>query len=435
MTTDRTAIRRRLAIRGWSHRPPRGARKAGHDSIVAPLTATVAATLAVGVGLVLARSERQRRRARQRQLERRLGLQRGEPLGAGLRRMALSQAELAIEMLSDGASGDNKVGGNDGTGGISNISNVGDIGDIGARTSASGARPADETAVHETRKALKRLRALVRLLEHELGANAYARESATLREVAAHLSAARDAAVMLSTLDALIKRHPRKLASSASVRKLRQRLRTEHAQLQQRTLANPASRAHVLGELHAFRWRVATWTLTSKPGIELIDNDLTHLYRQGRKRYQRAALDRGKRITTMHEWRKRVKDLRYAAEMLDRSSSKPSRSGKHSATGKHSAPGKAARSKSARHLREIAGRADQLSELLGEEHDLAVFAQHLRAAGRSHGNWHTGRRTRRTLLKLIAKRRRKLQVRALRQGSRLYSMKPKRFTRAIRRLS
>jgi CHAD domain-containing protein len=383
MTTDRTAIRRRLAIRSWSHRPPWGARKAGHDSIVAPLSATVAATLAVGVGLMLARSERRRRRALEDRRKRRLGRKRGEPLVAGLRRMALSQADLAIEQLAPG--------------------------------------PPDEKAVHETRKALKRLRALLRLLEHELGAETYARESATLRDVASHLSGARDAAVMLSTLDALIERHPRKLAKSASVRKLRRRLQTERARLQQHTLAEPASRGYVLGELHAFRWRVATWQLSDKPGIELVDSDLSRLYRQGRQRYRRAALDRGKRITTMHEWRKRVKDLRYAAEMLDRRGS----------------------SESAPALRKIAGRADDLSELLGEDHDLAIFAQHMREAGRrsgsahidAHQTWRTGAGTRRTLLKLIAKRRRKLRVRALRQGARLYSVKPKRFTRRIRRLS
>jgi CHAD domain-containing protein len=379
MTTDRTAIRRRLAIRSWSHRPPWGARKAGHDSIVAPLSATVAATVAVGLGLVLARSERRRRRALEQRRERRLGRRRGEPLALGLQRMALSQADLAIEQLAPG--------------------------------------PPGERAVHETRKALKRLRALLRLLEHELGADAYARENAALRDVAAQLSGARDATVMLSTLDALIDRHPRKLARSAGVRKLRRRLQAEQDRLQQHTLSDPASRASVLGELHAFRWRVTGWQLTDKPGIELVDSDLTRLYRQGRKRYRRAALDRGKRITTMHEWRKRVKDLRYVAEMLGRRGS----------------------SKPTPQLREIADRADDLAELLGEDHDLAIFAQHLRSAGRSsgetHRTWSTGAGTRRTLLKLIAKRRRKLRGRALHQGARLYRENPKRFTRRIRRLS
>ncbi|MGD0455226.1 MAG: CHAD domain-containing protein, partial [Solirubrobacteraceae bacterium] len=114
--------------------------------------------MTIGVGLALARSERERRRARQRQLERQLGLQPGESLSGGLRRMALGQADLAIELLEGG-------GGN----------------------GASPACAPDEHAVHETRKALKRLRALLRLLEHELGKQAYARESAALRDIARQL--------------------------------------------------------------------------------------------------------------------------------------------------------------------------------------------------------------------------------------------------------
>src|SRR5271157_4951354 len=176
MTTDRTAIRRRLAVRRTPYRPPWGARKAGHRSIVAPLAATLAATVAVGVGVALARAGRERRETRARRAgERQFALLPGERLADGLPRIALGQVELAIELLG-------------GTGGT-----------------------VDEHAVHETRKALKRLRALLRLLEAELGPSEYARESAALREVAADLAGARDSEVMLATLQGLVERHPRKL--------------------------------------------------------------------------------------------------------------------------------------------------------------------------------------------------------------------------------
>ena len=139
MTTQRTAIRRRLAVRRAANRPPWGGRKAGHSTIVAPRAAAVAATLAatvvVGVGVALARAERSRRanpppssRARQ------FALLPGERLAHGLQRMALEQLDYTIELLDSGA----------GT-----------------------ASPA--IATHETRKSLKRLRALMGLLEAELG--------------------------------------------------------------------------------------------------------------------------------------------------------------------------------------------------------------------------------------------------------------------------
>jgi hypothetical protein len=376
MTTDRTAIRRRLAIRGWANRPPRGARKAGHASIVTQLSATVAATVAVGVGVVMARSERERRRARRRRLERRLGLAPGERLAAGLRRMALGQVDIALDALAN----------------------------------AAGAAPGEKD-VHEARKALKRLRALLRLLRHELGERAYARESATLRELAGQLSQARDAAVMLATLDALIARQPRRLGRRKGVLELRRRLAAEHARLQQRTHTDHRARAEALGELHAFRWRVAAWTLPDDDSLELVRADLERLYRQGRRRYRRAARDRGEDMLTMHQWRKRVKDLRYATEMLDARGSQ-------------------------QRLRELSRRADELGELLGEDHDLAVFAQRIRAGAhkrRGDRTWRCGRGTRKVLLQAIAARRRVLRKRALRQGRRLFRVKPRQLVRRVRR--
>ena len=281
--------------------------------------------------------------------------------------------------------------------------------------------------MHETRKALKRLRALLRLLEGELGEAVFARENAALRDVARTLSGARDAAVMLATLDALIERHPRALGRRRGVLELRRRVRAEHTRMQRLTLADPAVRAAVLGELHAFRWRAAAWSLSERDGIQLVQADLARLYKQGRTRYARVLRRRGDRMLTMHEWRKRVKDLRYAAEMLERRDADGSRA----ANGSRKAGGADGR------LRRLARRADALGELLGEEHDLAVLAEHLRAGARGSGagaqdTWHTGRRTRDALLERIARRRRALRKRALRDGRRLYRDEPDAFIRRVR---
>jgi hypothetical protein len=391
---------------------------------VAPLAATVAATLAVGVGVgvgvVLARSERERRRAHRRQLEldRRLALVPGERLADGLRRMALGQVDLTLELLTSGAGGDGAAADGAATGGM-------------AGDGAAIAAPPDERAVHETRKALKRLRALLRLLDGELGREPCSRENVALRDVARSLSGARDAAVMLSTLDGLMRRHPRALGRRRGVLELRRRLRAEHTRMERQTLADPAARAAVLGELHAFRWRVSAWSLSDRDGIELIDADLTRLYRQGRARHARVARRKGDRMIAMHEWRKRVKDLRYAAEMLDRrgAGGSPGAGGSRGSRGSNRSGGSGGR------MRELARRADELGELLGEEHDLAVLDAHLRAGGRgdrAEERWHTGRRTRERLLTLIAKRRRVLRKRALRDGRRLYRDQPDAFIRRIR---
>ena len=99
-------------------------------------------------------------------------------------------------------------------------------------------------AVHETRKAIKRLRTIVRLLAGELGAEACAREQATLRAAAGHLAGARDAEVMLDTLDALVARRPRKLGGRPGVVRLRRHLLAERDEAERRML-EPRNRMRV----------------------------------------------------------------------------------------------------------------------------------------------------------------------------------------------
>src|ERR1700760_3560210 len=168
MRAEWTAIRRRLSVRRTAHGPPWGGRKARHGSIVAPLAATVAATVAVGV---------------------RFALIEGERLGAGLRRIALGQLDIAIEMLED---------------------------------SKRGLSP--EQRVHEARKALKRLRALLRLVQDELGDATYEREHELVRRCGTQLAKARDAEVLLATLDGLIAREPKQLGARGGVRGVRGRV-------------------------------------------------------------------------------------------------------------------------------------------------------------------------------------------------------------------
>ncbi len=350
------------------------------------VAATVAASVALGVGVALAKAEHDRRCERERRARRRaFALLAGEPAAPGLQRIALGQLDLTIELLSTARNGG-----------------------------------PDEDAVHETRKALKRLRALLRLLESELGAQAFARESAALRDAGRRLSGARDAEVLVSTLDALIERHPRRLARRRGVLELRARLSAERERAEARALGDTATRSEVLIELYALRARVQAWRLSERPAIAMLEPGLRRVYRDGRRRYRRAERGKGERGRALHEWRKRVKDLRYAAEILDTRD--------ESGRGK---PGRRRRPRS-EEIHELAARADRLGEMLGEEHDLAMLAERVRGRGAAGGG-RPGRRTRRILLELIARRRRKLRGRALREGARLYRRPPKRFVARVRR--
>jgi CHAD domain-containing protein len=396
MTTDRTPIRRRLAIRRATHRPPWGRGKAGHLSILAPraskAAATLAAAVALGLGAALARAERERRSERERRAgERQFALLPHEQPAEGLQRMALAQLDLALELLA-----------------------------------GEGARPPAKQALHETRKALKRLRALLRLLKGALDEDLFTRESDALRAIGQRLSAARDAEVTLDTLEVLIERHPRRLARRSGVLRLREELLAERQDVVERTLEHAGARAQLSAELRTVRWNVAAWQLQQSAGLAILEPGLERLYRQGRQRYRRAASGKGERGRALHEWRKRVKDLRYAAEMLERKDPARAKRTGHTKRSKRK-PGGAAHEAA---LRKLEHRADELGEALGEEHDLAVLAERVRL---NDGRSRLGRKTRKTLLKLISRRRRELRKRVLVDGARLYRRPPKRFLARVRR--
>ncbi|HLB21700.1 MAG TPA: CHAD domain-containing protein [Solirubrobacteraceae bacterium] len=355
--------------------------------------------MALGVGVTLARAERERRASGQRRARnRRFALLADERVGEGLRRMALGQLDVTIEVIE----------GRDGT-------------------------LSPQKRVHEARKALKRLRALLRLVRDELGEQAYARESAIVREAGGRLARARDAEVLLSTMDGLVKRHPERLGRRRGVQRLRARLQIERDGAAELALSESVARAGTLEDLRALRARAGAWELADAGGIEAIEAALEHLYGTGRRRMRRAARAGGARGRKLHEWRKRVKDLRYAAEMLQRSDHEGAKLLRDRVGAK---AGKRARRRAnakTEFIGEVARRADELGELLGEEHDLAVLADRVRSEAKAtRASGAPGPGTRRALLGLIAKRRRRLRKRALRKGRSLYARKPNRFVRRMR---
>jgi hypothetical protein len=357
------------------------------------VAATLAATALVRAGAALAKAERDRRGRAQRERERQFGLLPAEGPGEGLRRIALGQLDLVLELLE---------------------------GELD-RTSAA-------RTVHETRKALKRLRALVSLLKDELPEGEFERENAILRDAGRRLAGARDGEVMVATLERLLKRHPRKLARRRSLAILRDRLAAERDHAAVSTLLGDSSaRRELIGEVRALRSRVLQWRLADRPGMAVAEPGLRRIYRQGRRRYRRAARAGGDRTLAMHEWRKRVKDLRHAAEMLDRSGPRGGGRARHRGRG----PGRrrrARRGREAARIHRLARRADALGEVLGEDHDLAVFAGRVLA----DNTLVVDRAARKTLLRVIARRRRQLRRNALRQGERIYHRRPNAFIARVR---
>jgi CHAD domain-containing protein len=251
--------------------------------------------------------------------------------------------------------------------------------------------------VHETRKAIKRMRALARLLRYELGEEEFKRVNGSLRDAGQRLSGARDADVRLATLRSLRARHPRALALEG-VDRLEQRLELEGEQA-----SAPSPPNGVLEDIAAMRSDLARWNLVDHelgmlaPGVERI-------YREGRRRYTRVRDEQGSNAEHIHDWRKRVKSLYYALDML----------GAKDMVGAHPA----------------ARRADRLGDLLGEEHDLWMFLAYVD----QHADiFSEDAPARGKLVKRVKRRRKRLRKRALALGGQLYRRKPVGFTRRVAR--
>jgi CHAD domain-containing protein len=248
-----------------------------------------------------------------------------------------------------------------------------------------------ERTIHETRKALKRARALVRLQRSALGRKRFRSANAALRKAGQRLATARDAEVVVDALDATIGRGPKRLARSVGVARLHLRLVEEREQAQAHTRHGAHMRGVVLGELQDVRRDLERWQ-PSQGDEKTAREGLHHIYRQGRRRGRRAR--KAGTSEALHDWRKRVKDLRYAAEMLE--------------------------------LRKLAKRADRLGETIGEEHDLWLLDKCLRGhRGCFKGDKAAGKE----LQRLIARRRARLRKRAFKLGKELYRQPPKRFVR------
>jgi CHAD domain-containing protein len=254
-----------------------------------------------------------------------------------------------------------------------------------------------DDAVHDTRKRLKRLRAALRVERFALGDETYSRENTTFRDLGKRLSAPRDARVLIETLDALRERFGDELPSDETA-ELRDRLVHAHRTAVAKLREDRATLDGVRADLEEARVRSASWTYDSD-GFEAVRPGLQRIYSHGR-RSMRAAADEPS-DEHLHEWRKRAKDHWHALQIV--------------------------RPADPKRVKARAKQAHRLSDLLGDDHDLAVLREHV--AKTAFPAEHEA--TRRALLSVIDRRRASLQREAFKLGARVYDRRPKRFARAV----
>jgi CHAD domain-containing protein len=238
--------------------------------------------------------------------------------------------------------------------------------------------PAGE-AVHDARKALKRTRALLRLSRHLLGTETFQRENHNLRDAGLALSGVRDAQVLRETLLKLGVDlgdwPPAPLGGSGEAER----------------------RGEAISAISQSRLRLTLWPLPREEGLSALGPGFGRVYRQGRRALAEAREEGSD--AHWHELRKRSKDLWHACQLLE--AAHP------------------------RRMAKMAKRAHDLSDLLGDDHDLVVLGDH---AGRDLPA-DDSRLDR--LTEAIARRRSELQSEATDLAGRIYRRKP---TKALRRL-
>jgi CHAD domain-containing protein len=286
-------------------------------------------------------------------------LKQGEPVPEGIRRIALGRIDHAIDELR----------------GKSNSS--------------------PEEAVHEARKDMKKLRALLRLVRDELGDDTYQHENAHFRGAAAELAGVRDADVMLATLADLEKRFPAELPADAAGG-LRQALEAHKGSAADDT--REGASAVVVEILEEARERVPEWPLT-RDGFEALEGGLRRIYRQGWRDLHAAREEPS--AERIHDWRKRVKDLWYHLSILEETWPQV--------------------------MEALQEEAHELSDRLGDDHDLTV----LLAWAHEHATALDGMERLRAFEEVVQRRRDELQAEAFVFGDRLYADKPGAFVGRI----
>ena len=206
-------------------------------------------------------------------------------------------------------------------------------------------------AIHNTRKGLKRIRALLRLARPGLGEAAYGAENARFRDIGRTLAAARDQYVLMETLNKLESVATGRTKSAFAAARTKLARARDAAALDQHNVAI----AQALQDLREARGRMAALPLDGA-SFDAAFEGLARAYRQANRSFDHA-FD-AKDGEAIHEFRKRVQH--HWRHMTLLSLAWPELLEARIAT------------------------ARQLSALLGEDHDIAVMVSALEGKNEAH---------------------------------------------------
>ena len=299
----------------------------------------------------------------------------GEPLAGALRRLSVEQFDVALNGLR-------------------------------------GQHTSRDVAVHEMRKAAKRIRAVLRMVRPAIGDRVFRAENAALRDAAKVVSGVRDGAVLVDAVKGMRSRYGHLLAPGVFV-DLEGRLGRRHQRIVGRVIDDEEVMQQVVGALHRARSRYAAWPVdledpyavrgTSRRVIantfSSIGGGIAATY-QGGQREMRSAIS-APTPEHFHEWRKQVKYLRHQMEII-------------SPVWPEVVGG-------------LAASLSQLGDVLGDDHDQAELIRLVASVP----DLMPDADERNLLVALSQHRRRELEGAAMVMGKRIYAESADRFTRRL----
>ncbi len=260
----------------------------------------------------------------------------------------------------------------------------------------------DETdwhhAIHEARKSVKKVRAVLRLVKPQLG-KLYRVENSGMREIGQKLSEIRDAGATVETFDALRENSHDEL-NKHGLRSIRRVLVSQKEEAEQGARAEGVL-TQVAETLRGKIDALQRWPLNSD-GFVAIGDGLENTYRRGRKAFDTAR--RHPRPESFHEWRKRVKDHWYHVRLLF-----------------HGSPDS---------MRDYEQHLKELETWLGDDHNLVVLRDKISNDPEVYGSQEDVD----AFLELIGKHQRELRHHAVTVGEKIYDDKPGKFSKRMRHL-
>ena len=251
-------------------------------------------------------------------------------------------------------------------------------------------------AIHQARKQLKKIRALVRLVRNTIGADHYQAANAYFRDAARLISDARDATAILETIDHL-QTTVDKQREQTLLKKVKRHLGGKKAAITRYSINQDHLLNQVLTALQDAESYYQDWSLPATTDFSAFSGGIKRIYKRGRKAQQKAY--REQTAEAFHDWRKRVKYLRYQVKLLSPLWPAP--------------------------LNVLEDELHQLTDYLGDDHDLFVLRQAIAQADLPNNQ------ALHSLYATIETQRSTLEQAARPLSEKLYYEKPKRWVKTL----